>query len=124
VLFSLDGQRLASGSADGTVNVRDAQSGQESFLLKGHMIPVSGVKFSEDSKRLVSHDEMGEVRSWNVGSGTPVVPGTDPSPQNDKNPAFSRDGSLRATIEGVNVRIVRTEDNRSPPRVGLCGTAQ
>ena len=60
--FSPDGKRLASASADGTVKVWDAATGQETLTLKGHTGIVASVAFSPDGKRLVSasHGRDGE----------------------------------------------------------------
>src|SRR5262249_45880316 len=54
VAFSPDGQRLASASADKTVKVWDATSGQEALTLKGHTSSVLSVAFSPDGQRLAS----------------------------------------------------------------------
>ncbi len=50
VAFSPDGQRLASGSQDGTVKVWDAHTGQATLTLEGG----GGVAFSPDGQRLAS----------------------------------------------------------------------
>ena len=47
VVFSPDGQRLASASEDRTVKVWDAATGQESRTLKGH----TGQVYSDVSDR-------------------------------------------------------------------------
>ena len=57
VAFSPDGQRLASASADRTVKVWDAATGQEILTLKGRrQAPgaCTSVAFSPDGKRLAS----------------------------------------------------------------------
>ena len=50
VVFSPDGQRLASASFDQTVRVWDAATGQQLLLLKGHTDRVRGVAFRPDGQ--------------------------------------------------------------------------
>ena len=45
VVFSPDGQRLATSSEDGTVRVWDAASGQQTLVLRGHSDIVRSVTF-------------------------------------------------------------------------------
>ena len=52
VAFSPDGKRIVSGSADQTVKVWDAATGQEPSTLKGHTGAVTSVAFSPDGKRI------------------------------------------------------------------------
>ena len=66
VAFSWDGQRLASASADNTVKVWDAATGQESLTLKGHTSEVNSVAFSLDGKRLASASTDKTVKVWDV----------------------------------------------------------
>ena len=69
VVFSPDGRQLALGSSDGTVQVRDAASGQELLVLKGHAKGVSCVAYSPDGRRLASVDRDGELRLWDAATG-------------------------------------------------------
>jgi WD40 repeat protein len=68
VAYSPRGDRLASGSTDGTVRIWDTRSGQPVHLFQGHIpfalrftkavhnfrFPVTSVAFSPDGKRIVS----------------------------------------------------------------------
>jgi WD40 repeat protein len=66
VAFSPDGKRLVSGSADGTVKMWDAQTGQETLTLHGNTRWVSSVAFSPDGKRLASASLDKTVKVWDA----------------------------------------------------------
>ncbi len=81
-LISADGQRVFSGSADGTVKMWDTVTGQEKFTIKGHTKRVETVVMSADgpdNKMLavptvrgtivVADIDTGAVRSWEHGFG-------------------------------------------------------
>jgi WD40 repeat protein len=69
VAFSPDGRRLASGSADETVQVWDAQTGAELACLGGHTDVVTSVAFSPDDSRIASGSEDRTVRVWDAQTG-------------------------------------------------------
>ena len=73
VSYSPDGKRIVSGSADKTVKVWDAQTGQETLTLKGHSSDVYSVAFSPDGKRIVSGSEDKTVRVWDAESGQEML---------------------------------------------------
>ncbi|KAK5987813.1 Vegetative incompatibility protein HET-E-1 [Cladobotryum mycophilum] len=69
VVFSPDGQRLASGSNDNTVRLWDANSGACLQTLEGHNGSVRSVVFSPDGQRLASGSDDNTVRIWDANSG-------------------------------------------------------
>ncbi|PHH49640.1 Vegetative incompatibility protein HET-E-1 [Ceratocystis fimbriata CBS 114723] len=69
VVFSDDGQRLASGSEDNTVKIWDATSGACLQTLEGHDHYVFSVVFSKDRQRLASGCWDLTVKIWDATSG-------------------------------------------------------
>ncbi|HBL30191.1 MAG TPA: hypothetical protein DD490_25440 [Acidobacteria bacterium] len=61
-------RRVVSGSGDGTLRVRDVESGQTLKTLEGHSRGVSAVAVL-DCRRVVSGAADGTLRVWDVESG-------------------------------------------------------
>ncbi|KKF97531.1 Vegetative incompatibility protein HET-E-1 [Ceratocystis platani] len=68
VVFSYDGQRLASGSDDKTVKIWDATSGACLQTLEGYDDRVTSVVFSYDGQRLASGSWDNTAKIWDATS--------------------------------------------------------
>ena len=72
--LSPDGQTLATADVDGTIRLRDPDTGRSRSLLTGHRIAVSRLAFASDGRRLASVGREGqamrsEVLVWDLPSG-------------------------------------------------------
>jgi WD40 repeat protein len=72
VVFSPDGQWLASGSFDNTVRIWDVETGRELRSLTGHSGVVRSLACSPDGSMLASGSNDKTLRLWNVASGLEV----------------------------------------------------
>ena len=97
-VFSPDGTRIATASADGTAKIWDATTGKDLITLKG---PVPGVvwhaMFSPDGKLLATAGQDGIARIWNVTTGEQVL-GLAGHTADVLHIEFSPDGSRMATV--------------------------
>ncbi len=73
VAWSLDGKRLATGSADETAKVWDAETGKEMLTLSGHADAVLSVAWSPDGKRLATGSADKTARVWDADTGKEVL---------------------------------------------------
>ena len=95
VVFSPDGQTLASADDDKTVHLWNAKTGGEPIhTLTAHTDKVLSVAFSPDGQTLASASEDETVRLWNAKTGEPIHTFSAYSAQQCV--AFSPDGNILA----------------------------
>lgn len=74
IAVSSDGQRIATGSADGTVRLWDTGTGREEAVLEGHPAAVQGVELSPGGHFVAAYGRGGAT-VWQVG-GEPAAAGS------------------------------------------------
>ncbi|MFO1094005.1 MAG: hypothetical protein U0992_11945 [Planctomycetaceae bacterium] len=67
---SADGQWLALGVSDGTIELIDRSAPDSRRTLVGHYEQITSLDFSPDGRTLVSTSKDGSARLWNVATGS------------------------------------------------------
>jgi len=97
-VFSPDGKRVATASADGTAKIWDAVTGKELLTVKGSSYGIVWhAMFSPDGKLLATAGQDGIVHLWDATSGQKLF---DLSGHNEdvSHIEFSADGTRLATV--------------------------
>ncbi|KAL2890556.1 Vegetative incompatibility protein HET-E-1 [Ceratocystis lukuohia] len=96
VVFSNDGQSLATGSWDNKIKIWDATSGACLHTLNNHHSHVASVVFSDDGHRLGSGSWDSTVKIWDATSGS-CLQTLEGHHQEVTSVVFSKDGKLLAS---------------------------
>ncbi|GIC92810.1 WD40 repeat domain-containing protein [Aspergillus udagawae] len=70
VVFSQDGQLLASGFDDKTTKLWDPTPGALKYTLEGHSDSILSVDFSQDGQLLASGSDDETIKLWDPTTGT------------------------------------------------------
>ena len=70
--WSPDGTRIASGSADNTVQIWDTATGRKLYIYEGHAQEVSTVAWSPDGKLIASAGDGKTVQIWEAATGRDI----------------------------------------------------
>lgn len=125
-VFSPDGTQLLTASADMTLRIWDAQSGEELRQLTGHTAAINHAIFSPDGTLIASAAEDNSVRIWDAATGellrtleghTAAVNALAFSPDSVRIVSASDDKSLIFwnTADGTQQRVI------APGDVAACG---
>lgn len=97
--ISTDGNWIATGGDDKSVQVFAAETGQRVKRFEGHNTEVSAVAFSPDGRLLASGDARGHVKLWNIEEGQ-IVASLDGHTRRISAISFSEDGTRLLTASG------------------------
>ncbi len=69
LVWSPNGQRIASAGGDSTVQVWEAATGEKYSVYQGHTAYVQAVAWSPDGQYIASGSDDGTVKIWNISTG-------------------------------------------------------
>ncbi|KEP45422.1 vegetative incompatibility protein HET-E-1 [Rhizoctonia solani 123E] len=109
IAFSPTGKSFASGSADGTLMISDASTGDRLFgPLTGHPDRVNSIAFSPDGAQVASGSEDQTIRLWSSTKGNSIGNPFEGHIRGVRSVAFSPSGSQ--LVSGSDDRTVRVWD--------------
>jgi WD40 repeat protein len=109
VAFSPNGQTLACGSFDGTINLWAVGTGSIKAILDGHKERVQSVTFSPDGSILASSSDDRTIRLWRT-SDNRLFKTFEERVENQANLVFSPDGKILAAAGFLEIKLLRIGD--------------
>ena len=109
VVFSPNGETIASGSSDRTIRLWDVNTRELLKTLMGHTDSVNSVVFSPDGETIASAGNDRTIRLWNLNTGELIKTLTGHI-ENANTVAFSPDGNTIASGSGRLVYLGGGED--------------
>jgi WD40 repeat protein len=113
---SPDRKMVAFGRGDGRVSIIELETGKDRLLQVGHRLNITNIRFSPDSRTLVSASDDGTVRLWHVPTGQELFVLEDRGGKRISSMAFSADGRFLAVggFPNEHVCSITVYDARSP----------
>ena len=108
IAFSPDGQIIASASSDRTARLWNVVKREESAILHGHQDMVTEVKFSPDSKRIISNDNS-QTKVWNLQGK--ILQSFPTDSVNSDLLKFHPNGKTFASVGGDTIKLWNIKDN-------------
>ncbi len=99
IIYSPDGKRIATASADKTAKIWDAKTGELLLTLKGHTDEVWGLSYSPDGKRIATSSSDKTAKIWDAISGEEQFT----LPESGISIKFSPDGTRLVTTSFDNI---------------------
>jgi WD40 repeat protein/tRNA A-37 threonylcarbamoyl transferase component Bud32 len=72
-VYSPDGSRIVTSSADSTARIWDAATGRELLTLRGNGQDIRSARFSPDGQRIVTTSYDKTARIWDAATGRPIM---------------------------------------------------
>ena len=117
VAFSPDGRHIVSGSYDSTLQVWDAQTGEQvGNPFQGHTSSVWSVAFSPDGRHIISGSDDRTIRIWDAKTGDQVGNPLQGHTDSVNTVAFSQDG--RYIVSGSDDTTIQVWDAHTGDQVG------
>ncbi len=102
VIYSPDGNHIATASADKTAKIWDAKTGELLLTLAGHTDEVWGLTYSPDGKRIATSSPDKTVKVWDAINGKELFTLTG-FPEDGISVKFSPDGTYMVTSSFYNI---------------------
>lgn len=121
IIYSPNGEVIASGSEDNSIQLWNSQSGENIYTLKGHTERISSLAYSPDSKTLASGSADATIRLWRADTGEPIktlnwLPSSMDSFERELNSvltlAYSPDGKTIASGSADTIRLWNSDTGK------------